>query len=241
MKFNFAVLSVIVSFASFGSSFSSAAIMLSFATSSPSPLVAGSSGTLDVLIHSNASDVLDSFLVEFTLTPLGLSPAGGVTFSPPAMQQDAQLTDLTYVFHGNSLSFETSQSVGTVIGDDTYIGYDATFDFIPVTLSGTDQLLFRLNLEGVAAGSYSIEVLSAEFLRDQLLADPMDPGYPDNLVPFTSTSGTITVASATAVPEPSSAALLGVAIAIGLIHRERKSRRRGMAIARPVRAKNAGG
>ena len=223
MKFNFAVLSMMVSFASFGSSSLSAGIVLSFAPSSPSPLSAGSAGTVDVLIHSDASDILDAFQIDLNLTPVGLSPVGGLKFS--ATQLDSQLTELNYVFFGNSLSFETSQSVGTVIGGDVYMGYDATFDFIPVTLSGIDQLLFRLNLDGVTAGSYSIGVLSAIFLKDQRLADPSDPGYPDNVVPHSSTLGTITVAGTTAVPEPSSAVLLGMAIAIGLIYRRIKKDR----------------
>ena len=69
----------------------------------------------------------------------------------------------------------------------------------------------------MAVGSYSIGVLSAAFLRDQNLADPLAPGYPANLVTFSNTFGEITVASATAVPEPSSAVLFGLAIVIGLI------------------------
>ena len=80
MKLSIALLRVIVLSAGFGSSVASAGIILSYAASSPAPLLAGSSATLDVLIHSDASDVLDAFQVAFTLTPVGLSPVGGLQF-----------------------------------------------------------------------------------------------------------------------------------------------------------------
>ena len=108
---------------------------------------------------------------------------------------------------------------------DQYIGFDATDDGsgipfagnpLPVTLTGTDLLLFRLNLDGVTAGSYQIEMTSATYFIDQL-GDLLDPL---NQVSFTSTPGTITVlGAAAAVPEPSTAALLGLGLAVVGIRR----------------------
>lgn len=223
MKIRVALLSVILTVGSFASSSVSGGIILSFAPSSPSPLIAGSSGTLDVRIHSNASDVLDAFQVDFTLTSVGFSPVGGVKFS--ATQQDSQLTDPNYVFAGISLSQNTAASVGAAnFARDGFSGYDATDDGsaspfpgnpVPVTLNSTDRLLFRLNLDAVNAGSYQITIASATFVIDQLL----DPTDPLNQISFSGDPGMISVADSTAVPEPSSAVLLGLACAFGLLLR----------------------
>ncbi len=228
MKRSIALLSVIVLSAGFGSPVASAGMVLSYAASSPTPLLAGSSGTLDVLIHSDASDMLDAFQVAFTLTPVGLSPVGGLKFS--ATQLDSQLADPTYVFDGRSLSLNTLTGVGGVNpAGDIFTGFDATddgsgFPFVgvplPVTLTATDRLLFRLNLDGVIAGTYHIAVSSATFVIDQL-EDPTDPS---NQVSFSSDIGTITVASTAAVPEPSSAAILGLAAAFGIVSRRFRNR-----------------
>ena len=228
MKLSIALLSVIVLSAGFGSSVASAGMVLSYAASSPAPLLAGSSGTLDVLIHSDASDVLDAFQVAFTLTPLGVSPVGGLKFS--ATQLDSQLADPTYVFAGRSLSVNTLTSVGSVNpAGNIFTGFDATDDGsgspltgnpLPLALTSTDQLLFRLNLDGVVAGTYQIAISSATFVIDQL----KDPTDPFNQLPFTSDTGTITVAGFDAVPEPSSAAILGLAAAFGIASRRFRNR-----------------
>ncbi len=228
MKLSIALLSMIVLFAGFGSSATSAGMVLSFGASSPAPLLAGSSGTLDVLIHSDASDVLDAFQVAFTLTPVGLSPVGGLQFS--ATQLDSQLTDPTYVFDGRSLSVNTLTDVGSVNPAGTiFTGFDATDDGSgsplagnpwQLTLTTTDQLLFRLNLDGVIAGTYQIAISSATFVIDQL-GNPTDPS---NQVTFSSDAGTITVADIDAVPEPSSAAILGLAAAFGIVSRRFRNR-----------------
>lgn len=216
MKHHCGLLCVFLSFACIDCSLASAGVMLSFAPSLPSPLSVGSSGTIDVLIHSNASDVLDSFQVSVTLAPVGPSPAGGVKFS--ASQLDPQLTETNYVFFGNSLSKNLPQPVGGVnAAGDLFAGYDATFDFVPVSLTGTDQLLFRLHLDAFAAGTYQIDIRASLslFATDQL--DPLNTP-----LAFSSTPGTITVeAAAAAVPEPSSAVILGLACGCGCFFRRK--------------------
>lgn len=221
MKSNIALLCLMLCSGGFGSSVAEASLFLSFDTSSPSPLVAGSSGTIDVLIASDAPDMLDFFQVDVTLTPVGLSPSGGLKFA--ATQSDAQLIDPDYVFFGNSLTQNTPPTdVGTVDGSGVlFSAFDATDDGsgppplpgmpnpLPLSTSLT-YLLFRLDLVAFAAGTYEIDVV----------VDPGVTGFFDesfNEILSSSTPGTITVTgNVTAVPEPSSAVLLVLACACGL-------------------------
>ena len=223
MRIQIALLITTVAWCSWCGGSASAGLIVTFGSTNPSPILAGTSGTLDVFVHSDSNDVLDGFVAEFLISPTGLSAIGGTRFS--VAQLDAQLSDPIYVFSGRSLSLITGASVGTVnAAGDQYIGFDATDDGsgiplagnpLPVTLTATDLLLFRLNLDGVTAGSYQIEMTSAIFFIDQL-GDLLDPL---NHVSFTSTPGAITVTGAAAVPEPSTAALLGLGLAVVGIRR----------------------
>ncbi len=186
----------------------SAGIIVSFASTNPNPIITGSSGTMDVLIHSNAGDVLDGFLVDIAITPVGGSPAGGLQFS--ATQNDAQLGLGNYVFFGRSLSENTGAIVGSSASPfNVFSGSDFTDDGSgipgpgipdPVTLTGTDLLLFRLDLTAFSAGTYSIDLLPSSQFGD-------DNG---NLLGFSSTPGSIIVNGTAAVPEPGSVGLLSM-------------------------------
>lgn len=228
MKIRLALVCVIFLSASIAGPTAAGGVMLSFRQSSPSPLTVGSSGTIDVMIQSDQTgDKLDAFLVAFTLTPdvssLDGGSPGGLRFS--ASQLDLQLNDPEYVFANRSLSDVTGASVGavstTIDTNDTFAGLDATYntnllhlgDPDPVDLTTEERLLFRLNLDAVTAGTYQIKITSAEFLSATSLLD----------FPSADVAGTITVTGATAVPEPSSAVILGLACAFGLVlHRARK-------------------
>ena len=194
----------------------SADIIVSFGPPVPSPIAVSSTGVIDVFVHSENSDMLDAFQATVKITPVGASPAGGVKFT--ASQSDSQLIDSTYVFAGNSLSFNTATPVGTVIASgDTYTGFDATFDFTPITLSSTGLLLFQFELTGVTAGSFQIDFTSATFVKDQSV-DLLDPL---NVIAFSSTPGTITVNDIAEVPEPSTTIFCGIAAAVAAFGRRR--------------------
>ncbi len=235
-------------------------IIVSFGTSPPNPMTAGGSGILDVFVRSDVgTQILDGFQVQVGLIPTGGSPVGGLIFSN--LQLDAQLLiggpGGGYVFFGNSLSQNTSSSIGAVSGAGSlYTGYDATDDGSgplptpgnpsPMLLTTTDLLLYRLNLSAIAAGTYDVTVNPAadpSFFTDQL--DPVNTG-----ISFSTSSGSLTVDGSTAVPEPSAIWLIISASVIALIHRCRDiyspnvdriiSLRRFIAISRrvvaPVRA-----
>lgn len=186
----------------------SAAFVISFSPSNPSILTAGSSGSVDVLIHSTSPNTLDFFQVDISLTPTGISPVGGLKFA--AAQLDEQLTDTSYVFFGKSLSFYTGAPVGFANpAGNVYSGFDATDDGTnaplagnpaQVILTGTDLLLIRLNLDAIAAGQYSIDIApSSAFINDQF-----------DSVAYSSSAGFLTVFGPAAVPEPGSLCLWAV-------------------------------
>jgi hypothetical protein len=190
-----------------------AGIIVSFGASVPDPMIAGSSGIVDVFVRTDSgNETLDGFNVRVGLTPTGVSPVGGLVFS--VAQSEAQLSDTDYVFFGISLSQNTSTTIGAVSGGGSvYTGFDASDDGTGIPFPGnpesmilttTDRLLYRLDLTAVAAGTYAIDVSPGETL---FLADQFDEG---TAITFSSTPTTLTVNGAAAVPEPASMAFLMV-------------------------------
>jgi len=194
-------------------------IIVTFGTSSPDPLIAGSSGTIDVFAASTGTDTLDGFQLGVSLSG---GPAGGLLFS--STQTEGQLAvgpgppGSGYVFFGNSLAQNPATPIGTVSGGGTtYTGFDATFDFFPISLTTTPQLLYRLNLDAVTAGIYTIDAIASP--TSAFFSDQLDPIASD--IPFISTAGIITVA---AVPEPGSLLFCGFVAVYAGARRWRKKR-----------------
>lgn len=184
----------------------SAAILISYAGNSITP---GGTGTLDVLISSDAADampdLLDSFSAHFQISPVGGAVSNGLQFA--TVQAESQLGNPAYIFNGDSLSENFGGplgSVSTVVNNnDTYIGGDGTFSGIgiPLSISSGTFLLFRLNLDATLAN------LGDQFTVS-LINDGdtgfLDPGF-SNLLLSASSFDANTI---TAVPEPSSGILL---------------------------------
>ena len=191
---------------------------------SSSPISVGSSGTIDFFIRADSgSQLLDGFQATISITG---STAGGLVFSNT--QTDAQLSDTNYVFFGKSLSQNTLVSVGTVTNAGlTYVGSDASDDGsaaplagnpVPVTLTTTDKLLFRLNLTGVAAGTYTLTI-DPDTANTAFFTDQLDP-VATTIGGVTLNSGQVQVI-VTAVPEPGTMSFVGVTLA-GLAFMRRK-------------------
>lgn len=201
----------------------------------------GGTGTLDVFLTSNASPSAPDLLnnLAFTLQIMGPNE---LQFS--SSQSFAYLSNGQYVFAGDSTDQATASDGGslltTVYKNDTFIGNDSTFSFDSISLSSANSpvLLAALTLDAAitAAGdSYTINLVpsggngsmttNANTFFD--VTDFNDTGLETSAVPFSSTSGTVTVSEVTAVPEPASdvialTTLLAGAGAIGA----RKLRRR---------------
>jgi hypothetical protein len=171
---------------------------------------AGSATSVLVTISGGPDDRLDTFGVEFRLTPVN-NPAGFVRFS--ATQSNAQLSAPNYVFAGDSAG-GTGVATTTTFTRDTYIGGDGTLSMAGVPVTPSNDLLVLLDvsaLDAAAGDRFTISLVPTAntFFFDALF----------NPVQFASTSGTVTV---TPVPEPAGL----VAAAAGLLAATRLVRRR---------------
>jgi len=183
-----------------------AAITVSFGTTSPNPLVAGSPGTIEVFITSDANDLLDYYLVQLGITP------GGVAFS--SAQSESHLVDSRYIFAGVSGGYAgAANAFGFAATDFTDNGSGpAPQQVSPPPANPLDSptdLLLILDLDALSPGTYFIDIdpLSTDFRNENF-----------DSIPFSSIAGEIVVeSSVAAVPEPSSLALfLGAAGSIVL-------------------------
>lgn len=187
------------------SAVSNAAILLSF-DPPLTPLVAGSSSLIRLKIQGTASENIDLFSLNASI-----SGGGGLIFDP--IQPFPQPGD--YIFGGNSLVESSLITVGSAAGT-TFGANDQTFDFIPEILNGSQQTLLWINLLAVTAGNYDLSLTAASFASDQ--NDPVATDIPPGPLPTIS----LTVAPGlAAVPEPG----FGVLTVLGIVALGWKKRR----------------
>jgi hypothetical protein len=174
----------------------------------------GGTGTLDVLIRSAnpVGDPLSSFAFDLQITP---TAPRHLDFRNP--QLDSQLGLSNYVFVGNSSDFIGSTPVGVVQSisggtNNRFVGGDDTNSGGNVTVT-TSKLLVRLNLNAatsappVGGDTFNISLVPGAFT-----------GFRDannNLIPFTSTAGRITIVGV--VPEPASLVLCATGVSLTLL------------------------
>lgn len=207
-----------------------AGIMVTFSQSSPNPIVAGSTATIDVLLSGDPADTLDFYLAEFLITP-ETGPVNGMQFADP--QDYSYLNADTYVFKGVSRSYFDLLSVGSGPGslspDQTrYSVGDYTDDHsqtppgrgkAPVNLSGTPFLLARILIKTAPAiaGTYKLS----------LSTDPSHTVFADkdgmDLIPDTTPILLTVGSSLTSVPEPTTS-LASAACLFAALLRRRRSR-----------------
>ena len=164
---------------------------------------AGGIALVDVTISGTASDPLQSFGFDFTIS-------GGprrLEFVNP--QPDLQLTDGSYVFAGDSFSQINAFAVGAVSADsvpnDTFIGGDSTDSFNDVTLI-SNRLLARLRVSAATAlAPIAGDTFSVTFNDSSFNTFFFDSGFGALTIDSGSSdfTGTVTVVGA-AIPEPSS-------------------------------------
>jgi len=185
---------------------------------SGTPIAAGGTGTIDVYLSSTASssspDQINDYAFTLQITP---NTVGNLAFS--ASQDFGYLNSNNYVFFGNSADYISGPPLfggtplTTVYANDTFLGFDTTNDFTSVSLSSSSGrvLLATLNLDASitspgetftiglvpSSGDGSMNSGASSYFN------VVDSSFNElSAVPFTSSSGTVTITSS-AVPEPS--------------------------------------
>jgi len=179
----------------------------------------GGTGTLDVWLASTAGSSAPDLLNNYGFT-LQITGTNELQFS--TTQSFAYLTNSQYVFAGDSTDQMTMSPGGTVstsmtgYTNDTFIGNDSTASGNPVSLSSanTPVLLAALTLDATITNpgdSYSISLAppsgnGSMISSSQTFFDVFNfnTGDETSAVPFTSTSGTVMIKGASAIPEPAS-------------------------------------
>jgi hypothetical protein len=182
----------------------------------------GSTGTLDVYLSSTASpsspDHINDYAFSLQITP---NTVGDLAFS--ASQGFGYLNSSQYVFFGNSADYiaglTSPPPIGgtiltTVYAGDSFLGFDNTNNFAQVSLSSSSGqvLLAALTLDAsiTSAGeSFTVSLVpssgnGSSHSSASTYFNVVDSNFNElSAVPFTSTSGTVTITAA-AVPEPAS-------------------------------------
>ena len=170
----------------------SAGLILSFGT--PTSLVAGSSGKIDIFLRRdlNVTPNLSGFAIRLALTPTGSSPPTGLVFSNPQLQ--GQLTNSTYVFPGSSGGFNNTFQTSNTI----YNASDFSTLSTGVAIPTSNRLLLSLDLAAVTPGDYRLSIVggSTSFTDSDFITIGYQLPAPLAL-------------TVSAVPEPSSMLLLG--------------------------------
>lgn len=181
-------------------------------TAGPVSFVEGQAGRLNVFIQRDAfpTPSLESFTVRVNLSAVGGAPANGLLFA--STQQQSQLVSASYVFAGNS-SVVSPSPVGNVqLNGLRYTGSD-TVAGSAVSVPTSNRILFSLDMNPVAQGTYQISVdttLNATGFLDGSFAS----------IPFAHSAGLLSV-----VPEPGSILLLFSSIpAFYLAYRRTRAR-----------------
>ena len=177
-------------------------------SSGPVSFVEGQAGKINVFIRRDATPTpsLENFTVWVNLEKIDGLNANGLLFS--SAQEQSQLSSPNYVF--NSVSAGLIGSVAN--GGLQYRGTDTTTVNNAVSVPQSNRLLFSLDLNPIAQGEYRINVSTgnSSFISPAIAT-----------IPFTSTAGSISV---TAVPEPSSFALLIASIGAATLPAWRRKR-----------------
>lgn len=171
-------------------------------------LSAGGTGFVDIYVRSTNSDLINIFNLELSIT--GFHPSGALHFSSVQSSTVQQATNPDYIFLNatdvNNFGYARQDPDLTIL-----IGGDQRTGGTDTTLTSTNLLLARLAIEHQtptplsSSGVYQLSVVNAgSFFADSSFnfADIQS-----------STPGTITI---TAVPEPSSFAVLGAFAVIGM-------------------------
>ncbi len=184
----------------------------------------GGTGELDVYLGSTASpmtpDIINDYAFTLQITP---STVGNLAFS--TSQGFGYLNSSSYVFFGDSADYIAGVSSPPPAGgtpftsmngylNDSFLGFDNTNDFASVSLSTNSGQVLLATLALDASITSAGETFTVSLVPDSgsgsqntsssTYFNVVDSSFNEiSAVPFTSTSGTMTI-TPSAVPEPSS-------------------------------------
>lgn len=172
----------------------------------------GSSGFVDVTIRSTTGDNLDSFSAQMQIT----TPAnanGGLEFDSPAFDASGVTSPFSYVFLGDTFSYNVSSISSTEINVS-----DFTNSGSGVSLTGT-YLLMRLLVKHTGGSGAVGDTFDLAFLDTDGGTEFRDSA--GNLLSFAGASdftGTITIVT----PEPAFGGLMALGVAGYIVWRRRR-------------------
>ena len=182
----------------------------------------GGTGTLDVYLSSTAPssspDQINDYAFSLQITP---NSVGNLAFS--ASQDFGYLNSSNYVFFGNSADYIAGlvspppfggTPFTTVYANDSFLGFDNTNDFTPVSLSSSSGqiLLSTVTLDASITSvgeAFTVSLLppsgdGSSSSGSGTYFNVVDSNFNEvSAVPFTSSSGTVNIVGAS-VPEPAS-------------------------------------
>jgi len=184
----------------------------------------GGTGTLNVWLTSNAGPTAPDPFNDYGFQ-LQITGPHFLEFASTAGQDFSYLNDSRYVFvqpfgFNNSADWFTGSNGGYVqtvnYPNDTFTGADSTTDLSTFSLTSSSSSLLLATVTLVAptnlvnpGDQYTISLVSGGAYFDQF-------GVPGTSIPFSSSSGTVTIA-AVAVPEPSTLVQAVIAAAAVLV------------------------
>ncbi len=196
----------------------------------------GGTGSIDVYLGSTADPSMPDQVNDYAFT-LQIMPSGAGNLAFSGTQGFAYLNSPQYVFYGDSADYIAGETSPPPIGgtsftsmtgytNDSFLGFDNTNSFTPISLSTASGqvLLATLSLDATitsvgetftvglvpTSGSGSMAGNSSSYFN------VVDSNFNElSAVPFASVSGTVTITAA-AVPEPASivGCLTGAAIVL---------------------------
>ncbi len=203
----------------------------------------GGTGSINVYLSSTANPAMPDQINDYTFTlQITANTVGDLAFSET--QSFAYLSSPQYVFYNDSADYIAGMNSPPPVGgtpftsiynNDSFVGFDNTNSFNPVSLSTASGqvLLATLNLDATITSvgeSFTVALVPSFGSGSQTggassYFNVVDSGFNElSATPFTSTSGTVSII-ASAIPEPASivCALTGFLISASWYARRRSA------------------